>query len=205
MKVLLINGSPHKNGCTFTALDEVSKQLKCNGIETKIMHIGVKPVRGCIACGKCKDNKCVFKDDMVNECLAEMETTDGLIIGSPVYYASANGSLVSLLDRMFMAGNYFAHKPGTAVVSARRAGTTATLEVLNKYFSIAEMPVVSSNYWNMVHGNTPEEVKQDLEGMQIMRTIGNNMAWLLKSIDAGKIAGIALPENEAKVMTNFVR
>jgi multimeric flavodoxin WrbA len=209
MKVLLINGSPHNNGCTFTALAEAAEQLEQNGIETKMIHIGVKPIGGCTGCYKCMElGKCAFNDDVVTSCLNEMETAAGLIIGSPVYFASANGNLISLLDRLFIVGSIrklFAHKPGAAVVSARRAGTTVTLDVLYKYFTIAEMPVVSSSYWNMVHGNTPEEVRQDLEGMQTMRNLGNNMAWLLKSIEAGKKAGVVLPQSEKKVMTNFIR
>jgi multimeric flavodoxin WrbA len=209
MKVLLINGSPHNNGCTFTALAEAAEQLEQNGIETKMIHIGVKPIGGCTGCYKCMElGKCAFNDDVVTSCLNEMETAAGLIIGSPVYFASANGNLISLLDRLFIVGSIrklFAHKPGAAAVSARRAGTTVTLDVLYKYFTIAEMPVVSSSYWNMVHGNTPEEVRQDLEGMQTMRNLGNNMAWLLKSIEVGKKAGVVLPQSEKKVMTNFIR
>ena len=207
MKVLLINGSSHKAGCTFTALAEVEKQLQVSGIETEIFQIGNKPIRGCIGCGKCStnDHRCIFNDDIANTALEEVKKADALIIGSPVYYASANGSLISLLDRVFYAGDCFAYKPGAAVVSARRAGTTATLDELNKYFTIANMPVVSSQYWNMVHGNTPDEVKQDKEGLQIMRTLGDNMAWLLKCIEAGEKAGIHHPVSEKKEMTNFVR
>lgn len=208
MKVLLINGSPKKEGCTYTALSEVSEQLNKNGIETEIFHIGNKPIRGCTACGKCsqRSNRCIFDDDVVNEALAKMEEADGLIVGSPVYYASANGSLICLLDRMYYAGRTcFAFKPGAAVVSARRAGTTASIDEINKYFTISKMPIVSSQYWNMVHGSCPEDVRKDLEGMQIMRTLGNNMAWLLKSIEAGKKAGIDLPKAEEMVRTNFIR
>ncbi|PXV95842.1 multimeric flavodoxin WrbA [Lachnotalea glycerini] len=208
MKVLLINGSPNKEKCTYTALKEVADQLNKNDIETEIFHIGNKPVRGCIGCGKCSSNqnRCVFNDDTVNEAIALMEEADGLIIGSPVYYASANGSLISFLDRMYYAGKTcFAYKPGAAIVSARRAGTTASLDELNKYFTIAKMPVVSSHYWNMVHGNTPQEVKKDLEGMQILRALADNMAWLLKSIEAGKKAGITLPESETRVRTSYIR
>lgn len=206
MQVILINGSPHKAGCTFTALQEVAGALNQNNIKTKIVHIGTQPIRGCIGCGKCKEkHRCVFTEDVVNTVLDEMDTADGLIIGSPVYYASANGSLICLLDRLFYAGNNFAYKPGAAIASARRAGTTATLDELNKYFTITNMPVIASQYWNMVHGNTPEEVKKDLEGMQTMRTLGNNMAWLLKSIEAGKKCGIPLPIVEERVRTNFIR
>ncbi|MDR3551762.1 MAG: flavodoxin family protein [Clostridia bacterium] len=207
MKVLLVNGSPHKNGCTFTALTEVEKQLRVNGIETEIFHIGNKPIRGCIGCHKCSTNgnKCIFDDDDVNAALEAIAKADGIVIGSPVYFASVNGSLVSFLDRLFYAGNCFAYKPAAAVVSARRAGTTATLDQLNKYFTIAQMPVVSSQYWNMVHGNTPDEVRQDKEGLQIMRTLGNNMAWLLKCIEAGEKAGLRHPAEESRERTNFVR
>ena len=208
MKVLLINGSPNEKGCTYTALKEVSGTLNREGIETEIFQIGKNPISGCIACGYCirtGGSKCVF-DDVVNEAIEKVESADGIIIGSPVYFASANGALISFLDRLFYAGgNRFHFKPGAAVTSARRAGTTATLDELNKYFTISKMPVVSTNYWNMVHGNTPEEVRQDMEGMQIMRTLGENMAWLLKSIEAGKKAGIALPDNEVKIATNFIR
>lgn len=207
MKVLLINGSPKKEGCTYTALSEVAEQLNKNGIDTEFFHIGNKPIRGCTACGKCatNHNRCIFNDDVVNEAIAKMEEADGLVIGSPVYYASANGALICLLDRMYYAGKCFAYKPGAAVVSARRAGTTASIDEINKYFTISKMPIVSSQYWNMVHGSNPDDVRKDLEGMQIMRTLGNNMAWLLKSIEAGKRAGIELPESEAVVRTNFIR
>jgi multimeric flavodoxin WrbA len=206
MKVLLINGSPRPSGCTYTALREVEKTLAENGIETELMQMGKQAVQGCIACGKCSElhNRCVF-DDSVNEALEKMETADGLIVGSPVYYASANGSISAFLDRMFFAGECFANKPGAAIVSARRAGTTAALDQLNKYFTICNMPLVSSCYWNMVHGNTPEEVVKDLEGMRIMRTLGRNMAWLLHCIEAGKAAGIAPPVREDGPATNFIR
>lgn len=208
MKVLLINGSPRINGCTYTALSEVAKELEKENIETEIFHVGNKPIRGCIACGGCsKSNsgKCVFDDDTVNIGLEKAKEADGLIFGSPVHYASASGMITSFLDRFFYAGNCFQYKPGAAVVSCRRAGSTAAFEQLNKYFTISNMPVVSSQYWNMVHGNTPEEVKQDLEGMQTMRLLGKNMAWLLKSIEAGKKIGIELPEQEPREFTNFIR
>lgn len=207
MKVLLINGSPRKNGCTYTALSEVANELKKENIETEIVQLGTKPIRGCIACGKCKtlDNRCTFNDDIVNSVLEKTRECDGFIIGSPVYFASANGSLIAMLDRLFYAGRHFAYKPGACVVSARRAGTTATLDQLNKYFTIRNMPVVSSQYWNMVHGNDPEEVKKDLEGLQIMRTLGKNMAWMLKCIEAGKRNGINPPPAEEPQRTNFIR
>ncbi len=206
MKVLLINGSPNKNGCTYTALAEIEKELNKNNIETEIFQIGNKPIRGCTACGKCSGNRCIFNDDVVNEALEKCENIDGFIVGSPVYYASANGAVVSLLDRMFYAGgSLLKYKPAAAIASARRAGTTTTLDILNKYFTISCMPIVSSQYWNMVHGNNPDEVKQDLEGLQIMRTLGKNMAWLLKCIKAGKENGINIPEQEQKQRTNFIR
>lgn len=207
MKVLLINGSPNEKGCTYTALSEVAGALEKEKIETEIFHIGKKPVRGCIGCGGCagNNNRCVFDDDVVNQAIAKAEEADAYVIGSPVYFASANGALISLLDRMFYAGKCFAYKPAAAVVSARRAGTTASIDEINKYFSIRNMPIVSSKYWTMVHGNSPEEVRQDLEGMQNMRTLGRNMAWLLQCLDAGKKAGIAVPEAETPVKTNFIR
>lgn len=206
MKVLLINGSPNKNGCTYTALAEIEKELNKENIETEIFHIGTNPIRGCIGCGKCNNNRCIFNDDIVNEALEKCENIDGFIVGSPVYYASANGALISLLDRMFYAGGrLLKYKPAAAIASARRAGTTATIDQLNKYFTISNMPIVSSQYWNMVHGNTPDEVKQDLEGLQIMRVLGSNMAWLLKCIEAGKEKGINIPNQEPRVRTNFIR
>jgi len=210
MKVLLINGSPNKEGCTYTALKEAADALNKEGIETEIFHIGNKPIRGCIGCGGCRktdEGKCIFNDDIVNGAIEKLKTADGLIVGSPVYYASANGSLISFLDRVFFAGNKFAaFKPAAAVVSARRAGTTASLDEINKYFQISNMPVVSSRYWNMVHGNTPDEVKKDLEGLQVMRTLGRNMAWILKSIQCAKENGINAPAEESpKIYTNFIR
>lgn len=201
MKVLLINGSPHQSGCTYTALSEVAGVLNQEGIRTEILQLGSKPMQGCIACGRCKDTgRCAF-NDLVNVALEKMEHSDGLIIGSPVYYAAPNGALISMLNRMFYAGKCFAHKPGAAVVSARRAGTTSSLNVLNEYFTISQMPVVSSQYWNMVHGMTPDEVRQDLEGLQIMRTLGHNMAWMLKSL---KQADVTHAPEEPRQRTNFI-
>ncbi|MFT8340742.1 MAG: flavodoxin family protein [Clostridium beijerinckii] len=208
MKVLLINGSPKSQGCTYTALCEVAKELEKENIETEIFHIGNKPIRGCMACGGCYkngDGKCVFNDDTVNIALEKAKEADGFIFGSPVHYAAPSGLITSFLDRLFYAGNCFAYKPGAAIVSCRRGGSTAAFDQLNKYFTIANMPVVSSQYWNMVHGNTPEEVKQDLEGMQTMRTLGRNMAWLLNCIQAGKNTGVSLPKKEPRVATNFIR
>lgn len=207
MKVLMINGSCKKNGCTFTALSEIAKVLNEDNIETEIIQTGNTPIRDCIGCGACRktDEGCVFKDDMVNEIIEKAKTSDGFIFGTPVYYAHPSGRILSLLDRVFYAGGAnFAYKPAAAIASARRAGTTASVDVINKYFTICNMPVISSNYWNMVHGNSPDEVRQDLEGLQIMRTLGYNMAWMLKCIEAGKNAGIT-PKKEDKVWTNFIR
>lgn len=205
MKVLLINGSPRVKGCTFTALSEVEKMLKEQGIETEILHIGHLDIRGCNGCRACKNTgRCVY-DDIVNEAAKKFEEADGLIIGSPVYYASANGTLISFLDRLFYSTRFDkTMKVGAAVVSARRGGLSATFDELNKYFTISQMPVASSQYWNSVHGNTPEEVVQDLEGMQVMRTLGRNMAFLIKSIDLGK-EKFGLPESEPWIGTNFIR
>ncbi|MCB2354838.1 flavodoxin family protein [Clostridium estertheticum] len=208
MKVLLVNGSPHEKGCTYTALDEVAGALEKQGIETEIFNIGAKPVSGCLGCSSCMKTGQCFIDDSVNEFLSKAAEADGFVFGSPVHFASATGTLTSFMDRAFSANRWsgkLPFKPVAAVVSARRGGTTATFDQINKYFTISNMPIVSSQYWNMVHGNTPEEVQQDLEGMQTLRTLGNNMAWLLKSIEAGKAAGLALPEKEAPVMTNFIR
>jgi multimeric flavodoxin WrbA len=206
MKVLLVNGSPHKHGCTYTALEEVAAALERNGIKTEIMHIGTKPISGCLACNTCKETGRCCIDDVVNYFLEKAENFDGYVFGSPVHFASASGMITSFMDRVFYGKTpHFANKPAAAVVSCRRGGATATFDQLNKYFSISNMPIVSSQYWNMVHGNTPEEVKQDLEGLQTMRTLGKNMAWLLKCIEAGKKAGIALPEREPTIKTNFIR
>lgn len=206
MNVLLINGSPHKNGCTFTALSEVAEQLNKHGIETTIFHVGNQPIRGCSACGGCRQTgQCVFNDDPVNECIELAKKADGIIVGSPVHYASASGAITSFLDRMFYSkSSLFAYKLGAAVVSCRRGGASAAFDQLNKYFTISSMPIVSSQYWNSVHGNTPEQVKQDLEGLQTMRTLGNNMAWLLKCIEVGKQT-VPYPEREVPQATNFIR
>lgn len=208
MKVLLINGSPHPNGCTHRALIEVEGALNASGIETEIMHVGTNPIRGCMGCGVCRKNKlgkCIFGEDPVNVAIAKMESCDGLIVGSPVHFASACGGITSFLDRMFYSSGGFPYKPGACIVSCRRAGSTAALEQLNKYFLISNMPLVPSAYWNMIHGNTPAEVEQDLEGMMVMRTLGRNMAWMLHSIEAAKNNGILPPAPEKKVRTNFIR
>jgi multimeric flavodoxin WrbA len=207
MKVLLINGSPHVRGCTYTALSEVASELINQGISTQIFHIGTDPIAGCIACGACRKNggRC-FRNDVVNEVMSLAAQSDGIVLGSPVYYASISGQLSSFLDRLFFAGSaLMANKPGAAVVSCRRGGASAAFDALNKYFTINNMPVVSSNYWNQVHGSNPAEVKQDEEGMQTMRQLGRNMAWLLKCMEAGKAAGVALPETEERIWTNFIR
>jgi len=206
MKVMLINGSPRERGCTYTALSEVADALEGNGVETEILYLGLGPIQGCAACLACrKTGTCRF-DDKVNEILEQAADIDGLVFGSPVYYASATGQICSFLDRLFYAsGGRFKNKVGASVVSCRRGGATAAFDRLNKYFTINSMPVVSSNYWNMVHGNTPDEVKQDAEGLQIMRTLGANMAWLLKSIEAGRAAGLPEPQLEDRVFTNFIR
>ena len=206
MKVLLINGSPNQFGCTYTALKEVSDTLTKEGVESDILWIGNKAIHGCIACRKCKSSKrCVFNDDLVNEIIEKLDTTDGIIVGSPVYYSGPSGQICAFLDRLFYAGGDFSGKLGASVVSCRRGGATASFDRLNKYFTITIMRVVSSQYWNMVHGNTPEEVKQDLEGLQTMRTLAKNMAWLLKCIEAGKEKGINKPQYERKEFTNFIR
>ena len=208
MKVLMVNGSSKPNGCTATALQEIAKVLREEGIDSEIVCLGGGPLRDCIGCLGCMklDGQCAFNDDCINEILEKAKTCDGFIFGTPVYYAHPSGRVLSALDRMFYAGKkYFMHKPGAAIASARRAGTTASIDALNKYFTIAEMPVVSSSYWNMVHGNKPEEVLQDAEGLQVMRNLGRNMAWLLKCLEAGRNTGVAVPVNEYDNKTNFIR
>jgi multimeric flavodoxin WrbA len=199
MKVLLINGSPRESGCTARALEEIEKTLNEEGIDTELVHIGKSAIRGCVACGACsKLGRCVFNDDLVNEIAPKFEAADGFIVGSPVYYGSANGSLVALLDRLFYSTSFSKRmKVGAAVVSCRRAGNTATFDILNKYFTISEMPVVSSRYWNMVHGFTREDVEKDLEGLQTMRILGRNAAFLIRAIAAEKEKN-GLPRVEEK-------
>ncbi|MEG1973050.1 MAG: flavodoxin family protein, partial [Oscillospiraceae bacterium] len=189
------NGSPHADGSTFTALNEIAQELVSQGIEAEILHIGTKPLSGCIACEKCGEtHRCIF-DDVVNIALEKAKTADGFIFGSPVYYASANGSMVSFMDRLFYAGSkYFAYKPAASIVAARRAGTTATYDQLNKYIGISRMIMIPSVYWNMVIGHDAKEVKEDLEGIKIMRTLGKNMAWMLKVLESAKENGIEIPE-----------
>ena len=204
MKVLLVNGSPHAKGCTYTALSEAAAALKENDVETDIFWLGTKPVHGCIACNKCAElGKCVFSDDVCNELLSRMQKADGIIIGSPVYYAGPNGALCAVLDRIFYsAAPTLANKPAAGVVSCRRGGASAAFDRLNKYFMMSRMPVVTSQYWNSVHGTSPDEVRQDLEGLQTMRTLGRNMAWMLKTIEK---TDIGAPEPEPWKATNFIR
>ena len=205
MKVLLINGSPHAKGSTYTALHEMEKVFSENGIETEIFHVGNQDIRGCIACRSCRKNgKCVF-DDAVNEAAAKFEACDGLVVGSPVYYASANGTLIAFLDRLFYSTGFDkTMKVGAGVASARRGGITSTFDELNKYFTITGMPVASGQYWNGIHGNDAGEAVQDEEGMQMMRTLARNMAFLMKSIALGK-EKYGLPEKEPVKRTNFIR
>jgi multimeric flavodoxin WrbA len=204
MSVLLINGSPHERGCTYTALSEVAGELEKNGFETEIYHIGDDPVRGCRGCYACgKTDACVIDDDRCNEIARLMRAAQGVVIGSPVYYANINGALGALLDRAFFSSRgQMAYKPGAAVVSCRRGGAGSAFDRLNKYFTINNMPLVSSQYWNSVHGNTPDEVRQDAEGLQVMRVLGRNMAWLLRSIEAGNVP---TPAPETPLRTNFIR
>lgn len=211
MKVLLVNGSPHPKNCTYTALSVVAESLNEEGIETEIFWIQNKPIGGCIACLSCREKgKCVF-DDVVNEFVEKAKDADGFIFGTPVHYAGATGNMTSFMDRVFYSafcgghGDYFSFKPAATVISARRAGTTATYDQLNKYFGITQMPIISSRYWNMVHGYTPEDVMKDEEGIQIMKILGKNMAYYLKCIEAGKEKGIKLPEPEKTKFTNFIR
>lgn len=211
MKVILVNGGPHKEGCTYTALKEVEKTLNQENIETEIFWIGNKPIAGCIACKSCaKNGKCIF-DDVVNEFVEKAKDVDGFVFGSPVHYAGATGTITSFMDRVFYSASQagkadrFLFKPATTVISARRAGTTATYDQLNKYFGINQMPIISSRYWNMVHGSTPDDVKKDEEGLQIMRILGRNMAYYLKCIEAGKEKGIEIPKQEKINFTNFIR
>lgn len=205
MKVLLVNGSSRKNGCTNVALEEVARSLNEEGINTEVVFIGNQPLPDCIACGQCRKNgHCVF-DDIVNQIVEKAKECDGFVFGSPVYYAHPSARLLTVMDRAFYSGGrHFAFKPAAAVLSARRAGTTASFDVINKYFTINSMPVVSSTYWNHVYGAQPKEVAEDKEGLMTMYNIGKNMAWILKCIEAGKNIGVSPPQN-TKVFTNFVR
>ena len=209
MKVLLINGSPHREGCTYTALCEVSRALNDNGVDTDIFWIGNKALSGCIACKKCQGTgKCVFNDS-VNEFLEIAGDYDGFVFGTPVHWAGATGAMTSFMDRAFYAdlnggGRRFRLKPAAAVISARRAGTTTTWDQMNKYFGLMQMPIVTSQYWNHVHGRTPDEVRQDIEGMQTMRTLARNMAYMLRCKEAAKKAGVPLPKREPVILTDFI-
>lgn len=205
MKVLLVNGGPHKEGCTYTALREAADTLEKNGIQTEIIWVGNKEIGACIGCGACAASGQCFRKDIVNEFVIKAQEADGYIFGSPVHYAAASGALTSFMDRVFYSGSKsMTGKPAAAVVSCRRGGASAAFDQINKYFTINCMPVVGSQYWNQVHGSTPEEVKRDREGMQTMRTLANNMAWLLGCIEAGREKGITFPEREPVVRTNFI-
>ena len=207
MKVILLNGSPHQKGTTMRALIEATTELNKNGIETEIITVGDKPVRGCIGCGYCaKNGACVINDDLVNGLVKKIAEADGLIIGSPVYYASITGTLKCVLDRVFYSSRgTFAFKPAAAVTVARRAGTTSAFDEINKYFLISNMPVVASTYWNNVHGANATDAEKDGEGLQTVRNLAKNMAWLIKNIEAGKEKGIELPKPERTERTNFIR
>ncbi len=208
MKVLLINGSPHEKGCTFTALSEVASELEKKGIESEIFWLGTEPIRSCLGCGGCRaGNGCVWsakdENDIVAVCREKLSEIDGIIVGSPVHYAGASGQITSFLGRLFYSsGSLLQGKPASAVVSCRRGGASSAYEQLLKYFQMSNMPVVTSQYWNQVHGNNPDEVRRDEEGLQTMRTLADNMAWMLYSI---KAAGLQLPEREPRLRTNFIR
>ena len=206
MKVLLLNGSSHRNGTTFTALDEVARTLNKENIETEIFQLGNPEMRDCTGCQACRQlGECVYKD-IVNDFVEKARTCDGFVFGTPVYYAHPSGRILTVLDRAFYSGrSAFEYKPGASVAVARRAGTTASFDVLNKYFTICNMPIISSQYWNNVHGSNMEDARKDLEGLQTMRTLGLNMAWILKCMEAGRKIGITRPEKEEPIRTNFIR
>lgn len=206
MKVLMLNGSAKPNGNTAAALEEVGRQLLAEGIEYEIVNIGAKPVRDCIGCGHCSEKGCIFEDDGVNEFIAKARAADGFVFGTPVYYAHPSGRILSFLDRVFYSGNgAFRFKPGASVTVARRGGNTASFDCLNKYFGISQMPVAGSTYWNMVHGRDIGEAVLDDEGMQTMRNLARQLAWMMKCFEAGKNAGIGIPETENTYKTNFIR
>lgn len=206
MKVLMLNGSPKANGNTYTALLEIGKQLNKENIEYEIVQIGGAPMRDCIGCGRCTENGCIFSDGGVNEFIAKAKEADGFVLGTPVYYAHPSGRILSFLDRVFYSGGRaFKFKPAASVAVARRAGTTASFDCLNKYFGISQMPVAGSTYWNNVHGAVPGEVSFDEEGMRTMRNLARNLAWMIRCFDAGKKNGIPLPETETGNKTNFIR
>ncbi len=207
MKVLAFNGSPHKNGCTYTALRIIADELEKQGIETEIIHVGGSVIRGCTDCGYCgrsEEDGCVFKNDLVNECLEKSKTADGILLGSPVYYSGIAGTMKSFLDRFFFSGSTLQYKVGAAVVSTRRAGDVDTFHQLNNYFNLRNIIITPGHYWNAVHGTNPQEVLQDKEGVQLMRALGRNMAWLMQSIEQSK-GTVPMPEREARVFTNFIR
>lgn len=209
LKVLLVNGSPHKDGCVHTALSEIATTLKAEGVESDIFWVGNQPVAGCIGCGACVGKRRCFRDDKVNEFVKIMDEYDGFVFGTPVHYAAASGAMTSFLNRVFMIdeynGDHFAGKPAAAGATCRRNGATAALDQMNKYMADCNMPIVPSQYWNVVHGNTPDEIRRDIEGLQTMRTLAKNMAWLLKCIATGREHGIEFPAHEQHTMTNFIR
>ena len=206
MKVLMLNGSANPKGNTNRALLEIGAQLEREGVEYEIVQLGGQAIRDCVDCGGCAEGRCVFDDDGVNEFVEKARAADGFVFATPVYYAHPSGRILSFLDRVFYSGgSAFAYKPGAAVAIARRAGTTASLDALDKYFGINQMPQVSSTYWNLAHGQIPGEAEQDGEGMQTMRNIARNMAWMLKCFEAGRQAGIGLPATETGNKTNFIR
>ena len=206
MKVLMLNGSSKPNGNTYTALQEIGQQLTQEGIEYEIFQMGAEPVRDCIGCGGCSEKGCVFQDDKVNEFIAKAKEADGFVFGTPVYYAHPSGRIQSFLDRVFYSSSRaFAFKPGACVAVARRGGTSASFDVLNKYFGISQMPVVGSTYWNSVHGRTPGDASQDAEGLQTLRNLAKNMAWMLKCFALGRKNGVSLPDTETGIRTNFIR
>ncbi|MBR1604533.1 MAG: flavodoxin family protein [Alphaproteobacteria bacterium] len=207
MRVLMLNGSPRQFGCTYTALQSVADALRSEDIMTEIIWAGDKPIQDCVRCDACtKLGKCIYENDVVNELIEKSKLADGFVFGAPVYYAHPGGRILSILDRVFYAASkYLSYKPGAAVVAARRSGTTAALDVLNKYFTINKMPIVSSQYWNIVYGRTPEEAQKDVEGVQTLKILGKNMAWLMKGMNLAQKNGIVKPEEVARQSTNFIR
>lgn len=208
LKVLLVNGSPHKEGCVFIALTEIADTLKDEGVDSTLFWVGNQPVAGCIGCGACVGKRKCFRNDRVNEFVEKMDDYDGFVFGTPVHYAAASGAMTSFLDRVFFIdefnGDRFAGKPAAAIATCRRSGGTAALDQMNKYMTDCNMPIVPSQYWSVVHGNTPEEIRRDTEGLQTMRTLARNMAWLLKCISLGREHGIGFPAHERHTMTNFI-
>ncbi len=207
MKVLALNGSPHKNGCTYTGIKLISEQLEKENIEVEILHVGNQVIRGCMACNHCSrssDKKCIFNDDLVNEVIEKTKEIDGIIIGSPVYYSGIAGTMKAFLDRLFYSGAHLQYKVGTALVSLRRSGGVDTFHQMNNYFNLANVIITPSHYWNAIHGTNAEEVMQDREGVQLMQTLGQKMAWLMKSLEYSK-NNVKLPEMEKRVWTNFIR